>query len=524
MVGLKRLLSVVFALILVLIVAGSGWADEGFSPPPTDPNRTTLTSTYPPDSLAFYTAPGLKYAGKRMTNSIFSSLFSFTAMLADWTFKATDYAWNFNLARWTGGLIDPVNTKIGDVVWKFGGLILSITALWIVVKVWHGQFARVTGGLMVLSIVLTVAVLSRNGISAVVADIEDAAGELAGEVLTAGADPGETAATRMTSISDGLYLQLILHPWAKANFASLEAARKPEYMGKGIPGDRFLGNTDKEAEEEFKRAGGAKNDDLWPWYSDGSIQRRAMVTFSTLISVLLVIPVMLALSLLVIGAKALTVIFAMGLPVAVFLAALPVFSGLRFLKGYLVFVCVGPISTLVCSFVVALYTAFLGGLMGAADQIPGGWLTISLILFALGFATYVFWRPIIRLFASLLTKQKTKTRTRQVVSRPPNYQPRVQPQGRMTTAGQVVAIRSLNQQRPAQPAASGANQTPQRVQTTSPSTRSVRSLNNHPRYQHQQQRRSGRLPEFDLLDVLREARRVVRYMAKVAANAGEKRQ
>lgn len=514
-------------VIVFLLVSGAGVAvaeGDGLTPPPTDPTKVGLADQYPPDSLSFYTSGGLKQMGNRMISNILAAAFDFAAWVAKWTSRFTDYAWNFNLARFTGAMIDPVNTRITGTMWKFGGLLCTFIGAWMAVKVYRDQMSRLTAGLVALAVVLGVAIWSQAGISSFVADVEDAFSDVSGALMTAATDPSKSSSETLLAMNDGIYKQLILENWARANFDSLEVAKKPEYMQRDIPGDVFLGLTEERADKEFKRLGGTDNQDLSPWYSDRSVRTRAAVTVNTLLSVLLFIPVMLILSILVLGAKGLTVIFAMAFPVAVFFAAMPWFSGIRFLKGYMVVMFVAPIVKIFCSLGLALYLAFLGGLMDAAQQIPGGWATITMIAISLLVTTWWLGKPIARALGSLLFSWNTNKQQKAApASAPhahrapqPNYrsrvQPRNQPAGHVQTSqhkprrletgvGHVVTYKALKGR--------GQNAVQQHAHAS------------HHHRQHQQHTPQRRATgQVEIVDILREARRIVRFMAHAAATSG----
>lgn len=500
----------IWAIVATLLVFFLGApviaAGDDSTPPPTDPSRTLLADRYPPSSLNFYTAPGLKYMSARPVNNILSALFAVPAWLAKWTARSLDYAWNFNLARWAGGLIDPVNVRFGDLLWKFSGFLSALIGGWIAVRVFKGEMAQMTAGLMVLAMVLGIAVWSRAGISSVVADMEDAFSDLASEILVPGARPGETADKTITSISDGIYQQLVLENWSRANFTTFEAARKPEYVLDGLPGGVLLGVSDSEAEKIFKRFGGTSSPDFTPWYADGAIRSRFMVTFNTWLSVLMFVPILLVLAMVVIGAKALTVFFAMFFPVAVFLAAMPWFNGLRFLKGYAVLVFIAPVFKTLCSFALAIYMAFLGGLMNSAPTIPGGWMTITLIMAGLALTTYWFGKPIARVFSNLVLQVPSKAQAKQATAPAgaPTYRQRQQ-------SNLPPPIKQLP-----------IHDNSRRLRESAVKEVVAGTVERRQHHGQAVQQR-GKNTDVPLLELLKEARRVVKTMAQAAANAEDRR-
>lgn len=516
----KRI-TVALLMVLLILTAAPVQADDGLTPP-SSTGQESLVDRYPPDSLHFHTEDASWYepgkATKNALTTVVAAVFQFLALVVKWTIRCLDYAWNFNVARWFGGAIDGVAGRFSGLVWTFGGLLFTFVGGWIALQVWQGAMGRVTGGLVALSMVLGVAVLSQAGLSGMVADVEDASTELAGEILTAGAQ-GETVQSTVTNLGDGVYRQLILEQWARANFSSIEAANRPAYVANGVPGGAFLGLTEEQAQQKYMDLK-AREDlrdtfatDLAPWQSDSSISRRIGVTLNTFLSVLLFLPILLLLSIFVLGAKGLTVMLAMGFPVAVFFAAMPWFSGMRFLRGYAVWVFVAPIVKTLCSFFLAAYMAFLGGLMDASTSIPGGWATITLIMGSFGLTLWLLGRPLLRLFASLFIRhqvEKTDRISEGSRRQAPSWSDRVQPLNRPAgfrqNVPQGLSLEAMRAQRA------------ERLQNAAVTYRAVRQPAT------QAHKTSGRaLPEYDLIDLMKEAKKVLRAMSDSAAKTGTRK-
>lgn len=515
-----RRLVIGLIVLVVALLAVPVQADDGLTPPPTS-GQQSLVDQYPPDTLHFHSESASWYepgkATKNALTTVVAAIFQFLAMIVKWTVRALDYAWNFNVAQWFGGAIDGVAGRFSGLVWTFGGLLFTFIGGWIALQVWQGSMSRMTGGLVALAMVLGVAVLSQAGISGMVADVEDASTELAGEILTAGAK-GETTQTSVTGLGDGIYRQLVLEQWARANFASIEAANKSAYMANGLPGGVFLGLSDQRAEEKYRDLQ-ARDDlkesfatDLAPWTSDSSVSRRIGVTLNTLLSIILFLPILLLLSVFVLGAKGLTVMLAMGFPIAVFFAAMPWFSGMRFLRGYTVWVFVAPIVKTLCSFFLAAYMAFLGGLMDASTTIPGGWATITLIMGSLGITMWLLGRPLLRLFASLFIRHQAEKQIERSKSgerrTAPSWSDRVQPQNR---PGGI-------KQPPFPPNLSLTQMTEQRRKRLQDAALTYQAV--RPAAPRAPQRV---LPEYDLIDLLKEAKKVLKVMSNAAANSGNRK-
>lgn|GEM_PF-4826070 len=495
-------------LMAAILTAAPVTADDGLTPPPVS-GRQTLADRYPPDTLHFYTEDASWYepgkATKNALTTVLAALFQFVAMIVKWTLRAVEYAWEFNITRWFGGSIDAVAGRFGKLVWSFGGLMFTFLGGWVALQVWRGAMGRMAAGLAVVAVVLGIAVWTQAGLSKIVADVEDIGSDLAGEILTTGAE-GETAGA-VVGLSDGLYRQMIIEQWARANFASLEAANKPEYVREGLPGGRFLGLPPDKAANEYKMLSEEQRQDLSPWHSDGAISRRIAVTLNTILSVLLFLPILLLLSLFVLGTKALTVFFAMGFPLALFVAAMPWFDGIRFLKGYTIWVFISPMVKMFGAVFLAIYMAFLGGLMSSATAVPGGWATVTLIMGALALTLWLLGRPLLRLFSSLLFRPKVERTVE------PRHRDRSHSTERYNApvhrSRAPLVVMSMTPRRLKQKA--GEHATPAHADKQGSA------------HVRQPQQKARAQPEIDLLALLREFRRATQAVAKTVEKAGRRR-
>jgi hypothetical protein len=402
----RRLVAALLVLCCLTVWAGLAIADDGITPPPTDPTVERLSDKYPPEGLRFETAPGWKYTGLEWLSNVEAALFYVSAVVVKWTGRAMDYAVHFNVARWTGDLIDPINTRMSNSLWAWGGLIFSFIGIWIALQFWQGQYNRISGQLLALSIILALALWVQGGVADWLADMDDAGTEIMAAVMVTGSDPNAQIRDTMATMEDGLYRQLILDPWARANFSSIEAASKPDYMVNGIPGDVFLGLSVDEARAKFEKLGGFKNPDLAPWYTNSSMTVRGGIAIMTLLTALLFLPILLLCILFIIGAEALGVLFCMGLPFATWIASMPWFAGLRFLRAYFTMVLFAPIVKILAGFGMAMYLAFVAGLMDAAPKIKGGWTVVNLIVVALLVTAYFLAKPLLAVFGKLLFTAK----------------------------------------------------------------------------------------------------------------------
>lgn len=404
----KRLLPLVAALLLVLTWALPALADpgDGLVPPPTNPNQTSLTDTYSPGSLGFYTPSGLKYMVDRPVNNLLSAAFAGAGYFVKWTGRALDYAWNFNITRWLAGMIDPVYQRFSGLVWGFGGLLFAFAGLWVAIKMFKGELSVLTVGLVSMVVVLALAVWFSDGIGNLVADAEDAFSELSNQIVAVAASPTEKPDQTVNRVSDSLYQGIILENWARANFTSLDAAKKPAYTVNGVAGAALLEAA--KDEKDLKRFQGDNEEDLAPMYSDTGLRTRAMTVLTTWIQSLLVTLFLAFLSLVVLGSKGVTVLAAMALPFMLFTAAMPWFNGLTALKRYGLAVMWASFVKLLASIALATYLALLAGLQDAVGNTPGGWATVTLLIAATGLVMWFLGKPLIKAFLSLFFRDKTK--------------------------------------------------------------------------------------------------------------------
>lgn len=397
----RRLLAAMLVLCCLALWGSLAVADDGITPPPIDTANQRLADKYPPETLRFESAPGWKYGGLEWISNIEAAIFYAAAVFVKWTGRAMDYAIHFNVARWVKDLIDPINTRMSNNLWAWGGTIFTLIGVWLVMRFWRNQYTQMSGELLALAIALMFAVWVNGGIGDWLADMDDAGSEVMTAVMNVGSDKTSRIHDDMINIEDGLYRQLILEPWARANFTSLEAASKPDYMKNGIPGDVFLGKDVEAARKVFEDLRGVKNEDLAPWYTNSAMTTRGGVAIVTLLTSILFLIVLLVCSLLVLGAEGIGIMFAFGLPFATWIASMPWFAGIRFLKGYFVLVLLAPIVKIIAGLGMAMYLAFVSGLMDAAPRIQGGWTVVTLLVVAVLVAGWFLAKPIFAVLGKL---------------------------------------------------------------------------------------------------------------------------
>ncbi|HYF93986.1 MAG TPA: hypothetical protein VD969_17360 [Symbiobacteriaceae bacterium] len=506
-----------------------------------------LVLQYPPESLHFYSEGASWYeprkAFKNGMNQVLEAFFQFMATLVTLVIKTVDIAWNLNLAKWFGSIIDAVVGRYTNLVWSFAGVLFTITAAWVLVQVAKGQLSRIMGHVAVLVLVLVLVIGTRGGVSKSIALVEDAGTEVAAKLLAGGTATDTAQQTTVTSMTDAVYKQLILEPWARANFSTVEVASE-KYAVNGIPGGKYLGLTEDAAQSAFKDDDGDKNPDLSPWYDDGALGRRLGVVLDSFLALFLFMPILFLLAAVVLGFKAFTVFFAMGIPVALFMAAMPWSRGLGFLRSYAVWTCISAIVKVACSFVLALYIAFLNGMIDSAHTIPGGWLTVTLIMGAMAFTTYlVFVWPFRRnravvtglrarspmpRAAQRMANDGTHTRRRQVRDMNVRWAE--------TKTGRRLQVLRPGQQpvraskTPSKPKASGGRYQPRSSESgghfasqTGSRRRWMLEQYLHSRYRYGKNPGKSFMPDYPAIDLMREAKRVVRALAKAAENLGGRR-
>ncbi|HWI50752.1 MAG TPA: hypothetical protein VNT01_01255 [Symbiobacteriaceae bacterium] len=557
----KRIL-VAALLMASLFVATPAWADERAEQirlesqseragPAVSADRP-LVLQYPPESLRFYTEGASWYDAKKQfrngMNTVLEAFFQFLAMLATLVIRTVDLAWNLNLVTWFGTIIDAIVGRYTNLVWSFAGALFTLTSAWVLSQVAQGKYSRIMGHMAVLIVVLSLVISTRGGVAKSVALVEDAGSEVAAKILVAGSATRTTQQATVTSMTDAIYKQLILEPWARANFASVQVATMEEYQAKGIPGGRYLGLSDEEAQEQFKKDDGPNNKALSPWYDGSSLGRRLGVVLDSFLSLVLFMPMLLLLAAVVLGFKAFTVFLAMGIPVALFIAAMPWARGLGFLRAYATWTCASVIVKVICSFALALYIAFLNGLIDAAHTVTGGWLTVTLIMGAMAITGYLL---IMWPFRRHKTDVKVRRpRAPKPVTAEPSAnggapkRPRVVPNNKnirwvkTKTGRRLQVLRPGQQPEGAEKAAPGPSKGAERRRQAG--TRRTAEKGETPsgsrrrwileQYINSRQRsgpggmRSPRLqPDYHVLDLMREAKRVMHAMARAAENMGRRR-
>lgn len=363
----------------------------------------SLVARYPPEDLKFYSEPGSgwtpsgwKKSAIGTVNDMLAAIEGMIAQLLVMVIRLLDLAWNLNLARALQGVIDSIATRFSGVMWGFMGLITVCVAAWMVAQVAAGAYSRLFSGAFSWLLILCVAALTYHGVSSAVIQAEDVSTEMATKILAPPGAPEVTGSVR--TMTDGIYQQLILDNWARANFNDLETAKR--YSKDGVvAGSDYWSMTDDKAATNWDK----HRDDLKPW-SENSIGKRVVIVFETGCTVLFVGLAMGVLALVVVGAKGVTIVLAAMWPVAVFIALLPWLRGLAFLKGYTVWVFTAPIVKLIGSCVLAVWMAFVGGIMDAAPTLPGGVLTSALIIGAFTVFAYFIARPFGRMLRGLVFK------------------------------------------------------------------------------------------------------------------------
>lgn len=519
----------------------------------------SLADRYLPEDLVYYSRPGgwtpegMKHGMEGQVSSLLSSIHGFFAVLVKMTITALDLAWNFNLSRYLGGAIDSVAARFSGVVWGFGGVAFGLAALWTAIQVWNSAYNRLTAGVTVMVGVMCLGVMVSTGPSTLLAQVEDIASEVSVKVLSTPETPNPQQA--VNSMTDAIYQQLILEPWARANFKDLETAQL--YASDGVAGAQLWHLSEDQAKRRWETISGSdRKEDLLPWY-DNPVGRRVAVLLTTFLSLILVLPITALFGLLVLGAKLFTAFFAGLLPVAVFVAFLPFFRGVSFLRGWFTWTCAAPIIQVICSFTLGAWMAFSGGLMDSASTIPGGWATVTLIIGAFTILVWKMGRPILRLFASLLFKAEVEKVAEKAAARSTVEETTERLSYRRAEGARAVVANPFMQQRSAQLVplghqGSGAGQSGafagQRatLEALEIQKRTIRRLSDampaqaakatagapertglHPlatlpvvRQAAKQHEPRAAIPELSMVDLIREAKKLVGSMAQAAKSGG----
>lgn len=388
---MRRLL---FTLLMTLAVMFSVSAtvmraDDELTPPPiVERRRPLLIDQYPGSSLQFHSDDDVLLTGYRIVNNISGALFSLEASITSLSLRLVDFAWNLDPSRYLADWINNVNSALTFRIWEvLGGLGFTAVGIWIAVEFAKGRLSAIQGGLFGLAVALVLALLSQNGTAEFLGDANAAATELSSSLLAL-TDTRTGVDDTYGIVQDNLYKTLVLEPWAKANFSDLDTATKDEYGSRDLPGSKLLPLNEEEALDWFKEKGDDDNPDLSPWYTAAGVSKRVFIVLTTLLTVFVYLPVLFITAVLVLGAKVWSLFLFMLFPAALFFAAMPFLGGSRFLKMYVVAMLGGPITQVLSGLMLGVYLIVLWGLIQAAPTIPGGFLTVTLLL--LCFAVFVF--------------------------------------------------------------------------------------------------------------------------------------
>lgn len=423
----KRVLgALLLVLVMVMMVAGQSaqarpidWDPPELGPPKTPPvyrppngiippslGSPNLVDAYPPDELKWYTQPGgwtpsgMKRSVQTQVSDILAACQGFLGLLVALAVRLLDMAWNLNIADLFGTVMDKVAIRFYGVLWGLGYLAALGIAGWILGQVARGAYSRLTGGLLGMLLIMGVAAYTSGGMSKIMAQAEEVTTELAVQILRPPGPPGNYVGT--SGLTDALYQQLILEPWAKGNFVDMDTAKK--YSKDGIAGARHWDMSEQQTEdtwEQFEDSG--RTGEILPWY-DNPVGKRMAIVFTTFLAVLFTIPFLAGLCLVLLGVKMLGFFLGAMWPAAVFIAMMPFLRGPSFLRGYAVWTFMAPILKIVFSFVLAAYMAFLGGATDSANTLPGGWATICLLMAAFTFVAWLVSKPIFNLVGGLIFK------------------------------------------------------------------------------------------------------------------------
>lgn len=468
----------------------------------TTDGRPLLIDQYPPEQLHFYARPsgsvltekGREQNWAEMMSDFLGAVEKVMAWGVALGVRLIEWAWNLNIARLLGTALDSIAGRFSRLMLGFGGLVTALTALWIAIQAWNGAYSRAIGKVAEMVLILGLwAALSATGMSSHMAYVEDLSGDFVGQIL---APPGEVDYHgAVNSMTEGIYRQLILDQWARANFRDMETAQR--FQKDGIPGGQHWNLAPEAVEDTWQKAAqeGWK-ESLLPWYDD-PIGRRVLVVTVTFFTSLFVMPVLAILGFVVSGFKVLGFLLGSMWPVFFFFALVPWSRGLAFLRSYSAWVLSAPLVKIGASFLLAIWMVFVGAIMDTATTTLG-LVGASATIAGFTLVAYFVGRPILRLFAGLVVKTETEKAAERAAAR--ELQATAGERYGSRAADTIATyrhIRGYDMPRPTVPS----------PQTT----------------YHQTAGRAGgktQVPELELARLFREATRLVRTVADKAERGG----